>query len=83
MVSVRSQFDSMLEVGQRNAKDGYVSQAELDSEALIAEKYQGIRPATRLARTTVSRRICLRCCSARKSARSATTSYRTWRSGAT
>jgi hypothetical protein len=31
--NVRSQFDTMLEVGQRNTKDGYITQAEFDATA--------------------------------------------------
>ncbi|MES2948878.1 MAG: DUF4124 domain-containing protein [Pseudomonadota bacterium] len=31
--NVRSQVDTMLEVGQRNTKDGYISQAEFDATA--------------------------------------------------
>lgn len=31
--NVRSQFDTMIEVGQRNTKDGYITQAEFDATA--------------------------------------------------
>lgn len=31
--NVRSQFDTMLEVGQKNAKDGYINQTDFDANA--------------------------------------------------
>lgn len=36
--NVRSQFDTMIEVGQRNTKDGYITQAEFDATATKLRK---------------------------------------------
>ena len=36
--NVRSQFDTMIEVGQRNTKDGYITQAEFEATAAKLRK---------------------------------------------